>query len=1781
MSFQSRGKTLAFPFRVGCIHKIFADDLSDEASVTQVVFQRYDMNSCMLKESDTPLLDVDKTLRLNLDEYKNQTNTNAFIRQMAKGINDAIAPTHIQKKVQSFSRGSFDDRFHKLVQDNTTACSLPEETIHIMENPDGFAKTDTQLNEFRKTIVQNIALQGAELIQHMFRLSAKFLQNSLKTKAVFKTDQGHDKMGLYRVVLYCDLSEPGFQLYHDELHKMYQLRDVSPVSRMIPFVFLVMIFRSPESKNVTDVYIKFEENVANEYYQYIEPLMRHASDTDSYPYNPRNVNRSFWTLHYADQGLADLLARVVIRSYPDFFHPLDSNTLESIWKTKKLGYEAIVKKIGKDMLSYIASQDPKYALNWKNMTDLDMRKYLTKSPYAFCNMLSPNDCSIPLPLFVRNLFNSTIKGNHAPLSHTKEVVNYFVFSFDSSLRKQNKKIAANVFSSEHGKEMFPANDLITAIVYHIIVGYCLYTVKDQIKWTNRKFQSPAYPSPWQVLIERSSDIHTPTTAISNVTGLRRFVQHLDVVLFSFVGGYVSKANDQVSANEFRKIRVCLLRMGYDDSSLDYKVFLQDANSPGLMRRFNETRKALHETQKLLDEPQYHTQYGQSATPITPSTAIESSDTDTTIDSLDKDIVNEIGKLNIEKADPFEEKTLLETYNDLSQVDISESDKLNRLIILENDELDGLEVTTLPEITIVPPLINTSESNEQKLDESSTRPYIPETNTEDEQETSQVVDELITPNVEQDVFVFPVKEVEYAYSADVFSLLNDSSIQYKIAMKSKELDVELKTRDGHKVFDHFTRVLLACTIIGQRFQNQSLYELEAVYLVSQILHDLGRTDRDWKSLNLSEFVFQPYYWAYQFDSPEALLVLTDIGLDNIIDVPIHYAYNQFHDAHPKSLEMFEKFYLSQMSSVPQIGNYHLFVMVANAVSLIESYKNIMMNTGQQVDVINYLNQLEQVAEESIKSTELDTYQQIRDLIRPLVEVVYQDTVTKYKNGDDIYDFSYLSSRFNHNNDRRTRMRRRAHMLAELSRKVDKRLQTKDGTYASDVIVMVMHSWRAFCVVSSIRTLEDMEFQFLVNCIITEPYNETLVQSLVCSHRKLHTYLWSFLFQNPRQVYEGTNLQSSEIVFVPIRYLKHDILVRIALYQSKSIPTDRRSNHKKILSLWTKYYTQKIEKNVGPKNYRQYAIAANVLFVLGRLLEDEKRVNPYADPDAIGLDIEITNLLNAKEQYEVKFVEYVQSAIQEYVSISQKPNRLDIQVVPSLRSRGYQQTPYSLLGQQIKYEQTNSILQKIRLVAATISVINPLQMTRDNRRVQDLYNMILHTLRSMMLNKVKTHRHVIDYLLNKRWSDEYITNTNAWSNVSIKDTDFEALIWSFSVYPFETLTAISTVPHEKILCVIQHYKFDLFEDLKNQGQLVDSKSLTLFKRYYIDIMKDDTKQEKCHLATMIANAIVLMERYGSLMKKQDKSFSIRTYLENLEQVVTQLLPLNEPEYDSLYLVVKDIVSWTHQAYRNYFNREFQKPDEIIYHPVSPTKIYLTREFKKPVKTYDYKPSDTIGNRLLLVCEFSRRFGNDLYTRDYRNVKDIYHLMALNLMQILLSPGFYPVEHEYLMNEAYRKDWIEQFQDWTLVSAHDRKYHIHTWAFNFGDSVAAAVFSGLQNKDLIQLRIRHFKLDFEELTWHGVSRAIMRKILKTVILDNDMAPYYYWANVLANSTYLIGDKTHRSLSGIDNYSQMLYAFTFIIMSTELVPHVETLGLEILEKYRDKIIKIYEKRIHMVRMK
>jgi hypothetical protein len=601
MSFTSKGKTVAFPFRVGPIQKIFADSLDREESVSDKVFSRYDASTGAYLDKKGDVLDVDNTLIKNLKEYGSNQGINDSIRLMTTGISASILETAKATQVSTAPDGIFTTQFKTTVSDNTKTYSLPDEMVKTFENPDDFVLSDSKGIAFRKNIIDQVALQGAELIQHMFRLSAKFLQNNMAQKIMYRTNQGYDEMGLYRIVLYCDMSDTRFDKYYDQFKKYFNVRNVAEIAsgdKMIPFVFLLMVFRSPDSKTsqLTNLYIKFQQDLQFEYNQYIEPLMRQAQNTDSFPFNPENVPPNFWTLQYADQGIEDLAARVVIRSYPDFFPPLDTNTLEAIWKCDKnmvpcFQFERVVAAIGQDMLEIIARNEPSYKTNWQNITDFAVREAMTRSPYSFCNMLAPKDCAYPLPLFVRNLFNSNV--NHSKntlMSHTKDVVTYFVFSANAALRSANKRLAESVFSKEPTKEKFPANDQITAIVYHVVIAYCLYLEKDNIKWTNPRYESQSHPSPWQVLIERCNDVNSPNTAISNYTGLRRFIQHLDVLLFSFVGGYIMQANDQVSATHFRKIRVALLRMGFLDTrdlGLEYQNFVKDANAPGLIHRFED------------------------------------------------------------------------------------------------------------------------------------------------------------------------------------------------------------------------------------------------------------------------------------------------------------------------------------------------------------------------------------------------------------------------------------------------------------------------------------------------------------------------------------------------------------------------------------------------------------------------------------------------------------------------------------------------------------------------------------------------------------------------------------------------------------------------------------------------------------------------------------------------------------------------------------------------------------------------------------------------------------------------------------------------------------------------------------------------------------------------------------------------------------------------------------------------------------------------------------------
>ena len=898
MSFVSQGRSLAFPFRVGCIHKIFADKLdSVQDQVTTKVFSRYDPTTGSFREKSAELLDVDQTIILNLSEYETNDGINENLRNLSQGIRKSISRKGVASNIKSHSN-SFAPGFKAEVQKNTTKFSLPEEMIKTFEDADAFAQEGLMANEFRKSIVNNVALQGAEFIQHMFRLSAKFLQNNMDTKIMYRTNQGFDEMGLYRVTLYCDLTD--HKEYYKQIQKLFTMRNVIPESStdqtfMLPFVFLVMVFKSPDSNNAmaTDLYIKFQQDLANEYNQFVEPLMRQAENTDAFPYNPRNVPRSFWTLHYVDQGIEDLAARVVIRSYPDFFPPLDTNTLADIWRCNDqivpcFRFESIVKEIGKDMLSIIKARNPSYLYAWNDFTDFTLREYLSHSPYARCDTMDADRCSFPLPTYIRSLFTGSLRGNHNPISHTKNVVNFFVLSYDSALRKKYSSLASSLFSQEDSKEMFPANDQIAAIVYHVVVSYSLYTHKDKIKWTNQRRIRPNFPEPWQVLIQRCNDINSPTTAISNFTGLRRFIQHLDLLLFSFVGGYIMQANDQKCAIHFRKIRVALLRMGYletKDLGLDYQGFVHDANSPGLVHRLEETQQGY----------------------------------------------------NYIRANVLT--------SDVTTAGFSQSDSARQL------EPNYTDQATLNQIDTQASRLNASRV------------------TSGSKKGPQVIRE-------------PRTVTDTQGTIDAEKIKNSLPIIAKeIKRITTGIQSNLVTANGVPVMDLYNKMI---TWITDSYLPDRIEELDAnerTYLSNTILsNNTYKNPRSYESQSTTQTLFETYVLALKYSSVLQIITETNLSDYLVADVLIHYEEESpFLPQSDKAKALLKKYYYNVVDDSKYADKYHLGLMVANTLGLIDGLARVSGITEQD----EYLDRVDTIA------TELQTmshYTPLRALVQELVRKI---------------------------------------------------------------------------------------------------------------------------------------------------------------------------------------------------------------------------------------------------------------------------------------------------------------------------------------------------------------------------------------------------------------------------------------------------------------------------------------------------------------------------------------------------------------------------------------------------------------------------------------------------------------------------------------------------------------------------------------------------------------------------------------------------------------------------
>lgn len=504
-------------------------------------------------------------------QYAGQTKWNSFA-SLETPLQKLTQNAALHQTIKDIALGMIGGLRHK-------SYALPDDQIKDLINPSDFEQDTSQMIAQRKHWLNIVIQQAASWIIMLFRLSHQFIHNNENQQAMYAIGRGPLQVGLYRVSMQCDLSDPTFQPY---LHQFRKLFVHQQIDQHLPLVFILLLTR--ESIAFSDIHVRHVQNLSSEFGRDIEPII--TSD------DPRAPTNSFWTLHHRDSGLEDFAARVVLNTFPDFFPLIDSDTLWDLWRYKEINQEmkliTLSATIGKDMASLIRIKHARFQQEWDDLTDVELKQVMNDSSYAQCSLLAAKTCLLPLPLFVRQLFQS--KGI-AKTSWTKSVLTYFVFSAYPNMKTRYPQWTTLVFEQEKKKQFFPASGVLCAYVYHIIVAWCLRMHKHNLEWTNKKYESVIHPSPWQILIEKAMDISAPTTALANFSGFRRFIQHIDLTLLSFVGGYIMHSNDQVCAVYFRKLRIGLLRMGYLQSDHDYDSFVADSNSSGLIQRQRELSQA--------------------------------------------------------------------------------------------------------------------------------------------------------------------------------------------------------------------------------------------------------------------------------------------------------------------------------------------------------------------------------------------------------------------------------------------------------------------------------------------------------------------------------------------------------------------------------------------------------------------------------------------------------------------------------------------------------------------------------------------------------------------------------------------------------------------------------------------------------------------------------------------------------------------------------------------------------------------------------------------------------------------------------------------------------------------------------------------------------------------------------------------------------------------------------------------------------------------------------------
>ena len=624
MSLFRQDPVVSFKFRTFFIQKIFTEPIGHTKSVDQIVQSYYDGNGAYRNENVNTM---DPTAFIDaLNSVATNTSVPHQVTAIAQGIVGSILTDANKTAYFTAARAgnaAVDEGGHTPGEDDKTqqysnlaiatvplgtSYALPPKFVSYIRNIDPYSLDDKTRIKLTKEARDGMAMQGAEYLQYLFRLTGKFFHNEDTTKIMFRTGMKNDLMGMYRVVLYADLRDDRFKTIRKQIDQTYKIAGFKPFHRdiavhlQVPFYYLVVVYRPSNESRATHLYIRFMEDLTNEYQMHIMPLMKQKTNTSEYPYNPNSVPSDFWTLKYIDKGLNDLSAKIAIRSYADVIPALDDDQRRSLWrrdsKEPAFEFKEIAAEIGKEFDGILEANLPEYRSN-KSATlskspDLSIRQAFTMSEVASCNMMTPGQCELPLPLWIRDVFDSTAHPNNLslPIPYTKHVVLYFLMLYNKQMRASLPTDANAIFSKEIGKDFFPNDKYLAAIVYNMVIAQCLRKYRKNVSWTEESMESDDHPSPWAVLVEKSNDINGPRYAFPNYTGLRDMVQSLDVMLFSFIGGYISAQGDMELANTWRKIRVALLRMTYLNSESEFQEFHKAANLPGFVERVEEFKHAL-------------------------------------------------------------------------------------------------------------------------------------------------------------------------------------------------------------------------------------------------------------------------------------------------------------------------------------------------------------------------------------------------------------------------------------------------------------------------------------------------------------------------------------------------------------------------------------------------------------------------------------------------------------------------------------------------------------------------------------------------------------------------------------------------------------------------------------------------------------------------------------------------------------------------------------------------------------------------------------------------------------------------------------------------------------------------------------------------------------------------------------------------------------------------------------------------------------------------------------